>query len=139
MHQQDYRLIAEHPLRNVLRSVCNDPRDMPGKKDLRAQLVEALPDAAPDVIDALMTKCEGWAKAAVDPGARFDLRAGVDQVTLQVLKTYEAADRLVPLPEEGALTPDEAHAIVDGMDSWVDKAARAIDQNAAQFESAPDA
>jgi hypothetical protein len=138
MHQQDYRLIAEHPLRNILRNVCNDPRDLPGRKALRAELVGALPDAEADVIDALMTKCEGYANAAVDPGARFDLRASADQLCLHVLKTYEAADRLVPLKEEG-ITPDEARAMVDGMDSWVDKAADAISRNAAQFESAPDA
>jgi hypothetical protein len=111
MHQNDYRLIAEHPLRNVLRSVTNHPDDMPGRKDLRAQLVEALPDAEADVIDALVTKCEGYAKAAVDPGARFDLRAGADALCLHVLKTYEAADRLVPVQDDEIDTAPIADAI----------------------------
>jgi hypothetical protein len=116
MHGDDYRLIAEHPLRNILRNVCNDPRDLPGRKALRAQLEEALPDAAADVIDALMTKAEGYAKAAVDPGARFDLRGSADALTLHVLKTYEAADRLVPAEED--VEPEDVSGALDAIDNF---------------------
>lgn len=100
MHGSDYRLIASSKLREVLRGVCNDPRDLPGRKELRAQLVEALPDADVVVIDALMTKATEFATAAVDPGARFDLRASADALTLHVLKSQAAADALVPVEAE---------------------------------------
>lgn len=114
MHASDYQLIAGHDLRNILRNVCNDPRDLPGRKELRAQIVAALPDAEPDVVDALMVKAEEFAKAAVDPGARWDLRASADAVTLHVLRAYQAADRLVPLEED--TTAEDAKAALEAMD-----------------------
>ena len=115
MHANDYRLIAGHELRNILRNVCNDPRDLPGRKELRAQLVAALPDAEADVIDALMVKAEEFAREAVDTGARFDLRARADALTLHVLKTYEAADRLVPATETEAV---DVGGTLEAVDSW---------------------
>ena len=116
MHGNDYRLIASHELRNVLRNVCNDPRELPGRRELRAQFVAALPDADSDVIDALMTKAEAFAREAVDPGARFDLRARADELTLHVLKTYEAADRLVTVEEAEPVDIDAAVTAVEDFD-----------------------
>jgi hypothetical protein len=115
MHRDDYSLIANHELRNILRNVCNDPRDLPGRKDLRAQLVAALPDAKPDVVEALMVKAEEFARTAVDPGARWDLRSSADALTLHVLKTYEAADRLVPAED---VEPVDVSAVMDSIDNW---------------------
>lgn len=112
MHRNDYTLIANHELRNILRNVCNDPRDLPGKKELRAQLVAALPDAEAGVIDALMAKAAEFARTAVDPGARWDLRASADALTLHVLKAYQAADRLIPDTED--TDPVDVTAAVDG-------------------------
>lgn len=100
MHGDDFRLVNGHPLRDIMRNCCNDPRDLPGRKELRAQLVEALPDVDAQVIDALMTKAEEYAQAAVDPGARWDLRAAADELTLMVLKKLQAADRLVQVQED---------------------------------------
>jgi hypothetical protein len=136
MHRNDYSLIANHELRNILRNVCNDPRDLPGRKELRAQLVDALPDAEADVIDALMVKAEEFARTAVDPGARWDLRASADALTLHVLKTYQAADRLVPEVED--VTPIDVGAALDAIDDFdpTQKALRAIEaqHKAAELE-----
>lgn len=125
MHQSEYRLIADSKLRNVLRNVCNDPRDLPGRRELRTQLVDALPDADADVIDALMTKAVEFAQAAVDPGARFDLRGRADALTLHVLKTYEAADKLIP-DEDGE--PVDVSAVLEHVDNWnpAERNARAV-------------
>jgi hypothetical protein len=133
VHRNDYSLIANHELRNILRNVCNDPRDLPGKKDLRAQLVAALPDAEADVIDALMTKATEFARTAVDPGARWDLRASADALTLHVLKTYEAADRLIPAEDT---EPEDVAGVLDGMDDWdpTQKGLRAVTDAAKQAE-----
>jgi hypothetical protein len=133
MHANDYRLIAESGLRNVLRNVCNDPRDLPGRKALRAQLEEALPQAEADVIDALMTKCEEYAKEAVDPGNRWDLRAKADQLCLHVLKTYEAADRLVPQED---VEPADVSGTLQAIDDWnpAEKNARLASEAAKQAE-----
>ncbi len=125
MHGSDYKLIAEHPLRNILRNVCNDPRDLPGRKALRAELMEALPEADAAVIDALMVKAEEFAKASVDPGARWDTRASADALTLHVLKSMQAADRLVPVQEEqvdAQAIANEATAL-----SWGEAALQSIE------------
>jgi len=116
MHQADYRLIANHELRNIMRSCCNDPRDLPGRKALRAQLVEALPDAEDDVIDALVQKGAELAQRCVDPGARWDARASADALTLHVLKTYEASDLLVSSDED--TTPEDVSAALAAIDNY---------------------
>jgi hypothetical protein len=123
MHQSDYKLIANSELRNVLRNVCNGPDFAPGRKELRAQLVAALPDAETDVIDALMTKAEAFAREAEDHGARFDLRGRADALTLHVLKTYEAADRLVPRENT---EPVDVKDVINGMDTFGEKALASI-------------
>ena len=125
MHRSDYLLIANSKLRNVLRNVCNDPRDLPGRKELRAQFVDALPDAEADVIDALMSKAVEFAQAAVDPGARFDLRGRADALTLHVLKTYEAADKLIP---DEDTEPVDVSGALDAIDNWnpAERNARAV-------------
>jgi hypothetical protein len=112
MHRSQFARIENHPLRHVLRSVCNDPRDLPTKSQLRAELVEALPGADAKVIDALVTKATEFAKAAVDPGARFDLRGAADRLTLHVVDTLEADDRLVQEPVDVS----DVMSSVDGYD-----------------------
>jgi hypothetical protein len=133
MHRSDYQLIANHELRNILRNVCNDPRDLPGRKELRAQLVGALPDAEADVIDALMVKAEEFARTAVDPGARWDLRASPDALTLHILKAYQAADRLIPSED---VEPVDVAGVMDSLDNYdpTQRNIRAITQAAKAAE-----
>ena len=116
MHRKDYSLIANHELRNILRNVCNDPRDLPGKKELRAQLVEALPDAEADVIDALMTKATEFARGSRrsrrplgPPGKRRRARASRGQA-------YAAADLLVPAEEDEDTEPVDVADVLDSIE-----------------------
>jgi hypothetical protein len=133
MHANDHRLIASSPLRTILRNCCNDPRDLPGRKELQAALVEALPDAEADVIDALMAKAEELARECVDPGARFDARAKADRLTLKVLRTYEAADRLVPGKEEA--TDEDVAQAVQAVDTAANPFAHLLEQANARLDS----
>jgi hypothetical protein len=116
MHRSAFARIENHPLRHVLRNVCNDPRDLPTKSQLRAELVEALPGADAKVIDALVTKAAEFAQAAVDPGARFDLRGAADRLTLHVVDTLEADDRLVPVEDEEPVDVSDVMGSIDGYD-----------------------
>ncbi|HZQ57449.1 MAG TPA: hypothetical protein VFA84_05425 [Acidimicrobiales bacterium] len=133
MHANDYRLIASSPLRTVLRNCCNDPRDLPGRKELRSQLVEALPDAGEDVINALMTKAEELARECVDPGARFDARAKADRLTLKVLRTFEEADRLIPVGED--TTAEDVAQAVQKVDEAANPFANLLEAANARLEA----
>lgn len=119
MHQADYRLIANSDLRNVIRSVVVDPRDLPTRSQLRAQLVEACPPGTDaKVIDALVVKCAEFAKAAADPGARWDLRASCDALTLHVLKSHEASERLVQADDDEDTAPVDVSNVMASIDSY---------------------
>ena len=60
------------------------------------------------------------------------MRASADALTLHVLKTYEAADRLVPAEEE---EPVDVSATLDELDNWnpAERNARAV-ANAAKAD-----
>jgi hypothetical protein len=83
-----------------------------------------------------MVKAEEFAQAAVDPGARWDLRASADALTLHVLKAYRAADRLVPLEED--TTSEDVGSVLKHIDGY-DPTQRPVDpaaRQAADIESA---
>jgi hypothetical protein len=133
MHRSQFARIESHPLRRALLSVCNDPRDIPGKRQLRAELVEALPEAPAEVIDALMTKAGEFARAAVDPGARFDLRGAATRLALQVVDTLAADDSFVPAEDT---EPVDVSGVMDSLDSFdpTQKGLRAIEAQAKAAE-----
>jgi hypothetical protein len=133
MHRSQFARIESHPLRRILLNVCNDPRDTPGKKQLRADLIEALHEAPAEVIDALVTKATEFARAAVDPGARFDLRGAATRLALHVVDTLEADDRLVPVED---IEPVDVSDVMDDMDSCdpTEKSGRALNQAAKASE-----
>lgn len=133
MHRSQYARIANHPLRHVLLNVCNDSRDLPTKSALRADLVEALPGADAKVIDALMEKCVQFAREAVDPGARFDLRGQATRLALHVVDELEADDRLVPAEDEEPLDVSETLASMDDYDPTA-KRLRAVEAAARAAE-----
>jgi hypothetical protein len=126
MRTEQYRKIESHPLRQVLRNVCNDPRDLPSRSELRAAITEVCPAGTDQrVKDALFTKAQEFAKAAAaDPGARFDLRGSADRLTLHVIETWENAERLLPADED--TEPVDVSAVIDGMDTPGERALRQI-------------
>lgn len=150
MHAEDYNLIAGHELRNVMRAVITDPRDVPRPSELKERIDEALPGVDQRIKDALLTKAGEAATQAIDPGARWDLRARMDLIVLDVLKKLDEADRFVPkgtMPGPGGAVPvdgvvDEpvdaaaaAAAILEG-DDPTQKGARAIQEAGKQTELA---
>jgi hypothetical protein len=136
MHRSQFARIQNHPLREILLNAASSADSGAwSKSQLRAELNAALPDAPADVIDALVVKTAEIAKAAVDPGARWDLRASADRLTLHVIDTLEADDRLVPVEDTEPEDVASTLKYIDGYDPTqrpVDPAAR----QAADIESA---
>lgn len=129
MHAKDYRLIAEHPLRNVMRSVIVDREDLPSKSQLHAAIDAAVPEGTPaDVRDAMFVKAVELATLAEDRGARFDLRGSADRLVLKALRGLEDADRLVPKDDDQDTTPADVSGALETMDNWnpADKRMRQI-------------
>ncbi len=117
MRHSQYQLIAEHPLRTVLRNmVTHRATDMPGKAALREMIDEALPGVDAKVRDAVYAKAVELGRAALErPDEHFDLRGAADRMVLKVVEGLEAADRLFPDNEEHA-TDDEVDAAADEAD-----------------------
>lgn len=129
MKQSQYRLIAEHPLRTVMRSmVTHRAKDLPGKAALREMIDEALPGADARVKDAVYTKAVELARAAQErPDEHFDLRGAADRMVLKVVEGLQAADRILPVREEEEIDLDAIVADVEDSTTIGGKAAlRAI-------------
>lgn len=118
MHTSDYRKIEGHPLRNVLRSVIVDSRDLPSRSELRAAIDESCPPGTDQSVkDALFTKAVEWAQtAANDPGTRFDLRGACDRMCLHVIKTWEASESLLPVEDTEPVDVSSVMESIDGFD-----------------------
>jgi hypothetical protein len=126
MHRSQFQRIEQHPLRYVLLNVCNDPRDLPTKSELREAIKEACPEGTDQkVLDALFTKAQELAKRSVDVGARFDARAAANELTLHVVETWEADERLLPAETEDT-EPIDVGEIVDGLNNPAERALDAI-------------
>jgi hypothetical protein len=110
VNRDQYRLVANHPLRAVLQSVTVDARGLPGKAALREQIAEAIPDEGEGfdkLRAALFTKALQFAEEAQDPRRRFELRGKADRLVLEVAEGLRDADRLVPAREEEPVDVDD--------------------------------
>jgi hypothetical protein len=118
MKTEQYRKIAEHPLRQIFRNMVQDARDLP----TRSQVKEAIDSAVPEgtdhrVKDALFTKAIELAQKAQAEGREswFDLRGAADRLVLHAVESFEDAERI--LPREDADAEDVSGAL-DAVDSW---------------------
>jgi hypothetical protein len=102
MHGSQYKKMAEHPLRHVVRSMIQDRRDLPTRAELRENIDAALlPTADVKTREAVFDKAIDFAeRAAKDRGSWFDLRGEADYYVLSLLEDWEAAERILPIEEE---------------------------------------
>jgi len=119
MKTERYKLMADHPLRQVLQSATNPPDMIPGRRQLRDDIAQALPDGTPEEHARLFALCEKTAREANadDEDARFTARQTVDAWLGDFLYEREMADRLVPYvdpAEEAARAADIAAGIAAG-------------------------
>jgi len=131
--QSQYQLIAEHPLRLIMRNmVTHRADDLPGKAALREAIAEALPGADAKITDALFTKAVELARAAKErPDEHFDLRGAADRLVLTVVEGLHAADRLFPDNEEHATDEEMDAAAKSALDTTIggEASVRAIVDN----------
>jgi len=100
MKSDEFRKIAEHPLRHIFRGMVVPAGDLPTRSELRAMIAEAVPgDDLEPVREALFKKAVELAEAAKDRTQWWDLRYAADHFTLDVLNKLEARERIVA-PEE---------------------------------------
>ena len=112
MNEHQRRLLQRHDaVRGLFRSVANDHRMLPGRRQLRAEIEQHLPTADADEVMATLV---GLAEKANDGTTdRMEIRQRADLEAVKVLEALRDDDRLVSPPDDEA--PDEA-TIADVVD-----------------------
>lgn len=126
MKADQYRKIAEHPLRVLYRNMVQDDRDVPYADEVKAAIEEALPGADEKIKAAVFTDLKRLAKAAQVRGRGdwFDLKAQADLKVLELVEGLEAMNRMVPVAEDDIDAAALADQVMEPND--VEKALHAI-------------
>lgn len=103
MKASDYHKIESHPLRDVLRAMVTDRRDLPSRSELREAIEAAVPSGTDQKTkETLFDYAIKLAEKAAAKGrdSWWDLRGEADRHALSLVQGWEAADRILPLGEE---------------------------------------
>src|SRR5690242_1971294 len=121
-------------LSDFLRGALVDPRDLPGKAELRVRIAEEFGDVEGIDPEALFDAFVEFAQKGQNPTKRWELVQHAQEVALQVSTRLDEVDRLVG--PDGTSDEDVTRAVEHASDKYLDRAGGELARRADQERAA---